>query len=358
MNTVALLPNGGQTSRRPQSERLLAWERQVTLRTVLALLLLLILGVGEPQAQTAWRMATKQPPDGPEGKVFQYFADQVAKHSGGKVKVTVYPNEQLGKEAAVLEQLKLGTIHIYAEGSVFLQKWVPEIRWSNAPFLFENREHWVRFVNSPMVKGWFDRAKKEAGIGILGDVTSVLRGPYRVMLSTKPISSVEDVKGLKMRMANDKTGVEVWQHLGSEVRVLGWAESYEAISRGLVNAITSPIALVESMKFQEVAPHITRTNEYYQSIAFMMNQKAFDGLPKESQDALVKAFYDAAGFSEKLMGQESVESIARMKAKGATYSEPDLKAWTARMLAFYKDREAKGELPRGFLEAVEKTRIK
>ncbi len=58
------------------------------------------------------------------------------------------------------------------------------------------------------------------------------------------------------------------------------------------------------------------------------------------------------------MGQESVDSIARMKAKGATYSEPDLKAWTARMLAFYKDREAKGELPRGFLEAVEKTRIK
>lgn len=328
----------------------------MTFRVILGLICVLAIGATELHAQTTWRMATKQPADGPEGKVFQFFAEQAAKHSGGKVTVTVYPNEQLGKEAAVLEQLKLGTVHIYAEGSVFLQKWVPEIRWSNAPFLFEDRDHWVRFVNSPMVKDWFERAKKDAGIGILGDLTSVLRGPYRVMLSNKPINAVEDVKGLKMRMANDKTGVEVWQHLGSEVRVLGWAESYEAISRGLVNAVTSPIALVESMKFQEVAPHITRTDEYYQSIAFMMNQKAFDGLPKENQDALVKAFNDAAAFSEKLMGQETIDSIARMKTKGVTYTEPDLKPWTARMLAFYKDREASGELPKGFLEIVEKTK--
>lgn len=330
----------------------------MVLRTILGLLCALTLGATEIQAQTNWRMATKQPADGPEGKVFQFFADQVAKHSGGKITVTVYPNEQLGKEAAVLEQLKIGTLHIYAEGSVFLQKWVPDIRWSNAPFLFEDRDHWVRFVNSPMVKEWFEKAKKEAGIGILGDLTSVLRGPYRVMLSSKAIKTVDDVQGIKMRMANDKTGVEVWQHLGSEVRVLGWAESYEAISRGLVNAVTSPIALVESMKFQEVAPHITRTDEYYQSIAFMMNQKAYDTLPKENQEALVKAFNEAAAYSEKLMGQETVESIVRMKAKGVTYTEPDLKPWTAKMLAFYKDREAKGELPKGFLETVAQTKKK
>jgi tripartite ATP-independent transporter DctP family solute receptor len=325
-------------------------------RALLALTIMLAMSMSYAEAQVVWRMSTKQPADGPEGKVFQYFADQTAKHSGGKITVTVYPNEQLGKEAAVLEQLKLGTVHIYAEGSVFLQKWVPDIRWSNAPFLFEDRDHWVRFVNSPMVKAWFDKAKADAGIGILGDLTSVLRGPYRVMLSSKEVKSVDDVKGLKMRMANDKTGVEVWQYLGSEVRVLGWAESYEAISRGLVNAVTSPIALVESMKFQEVAPHIVRTDEYYQSIAFMMNQKAFDSLEGANKEALLKAFKDAADYSEKLMGKETTESLARMKAKGVTYSEPDLKPWTKKMFEFYKEREAKGELPKGFLEAVAATR--
>jgi tripartite ATP-independent transporter DctP family solute receptor len=303
-------------------------------------------------AQTTWKMATKMPPDGPEGKVFQYFADQAAKHSGGKIKVIVYPNEQLGKEAAVLEQLKLGTVQLYAEGSTFLQKWEPNIRWTTAPFIFKDRDEWVRFMNTPQVKGWFDDAKKKAGVGVLGDVTSVLRGPYRVLLTQKPIKAIGDVEGVKLRMANSKTGVETWKYLGAEVRVLGWAETYESISRGLVNGVTSPIALVESMKFYEVAKYITRTDEYWQSIAFMMNQKAFDGLPKDQKGALLAAHKDAADYSVKLMNAVVDESIGRMKSKGAVYESVDLKPFVAKMHAYYTNMEAKGALPKDFLAAV------
>jgi tripartite ATP-independent transporter DctP family solute receptor len=325
----------------------------------LALGLALTLGLaGMANAGEAWRLATKQPADGPEGKVFQRFADLVVQHSGGKLAVQVYPNEQLGKEAAILEQLKIGTIQLYAEGSVFLQKYVPDIRWTTSPFLFEDRDHWVRFIHTPMVRGWFDKAKAEAGIGFLGDVTAVLRGPYRVAVTQKPLEGFDDLKGIKMRMANDKTGVEVWSYLGTEVRVLGWAETYEGISRGIVNAATSPVALVESMKFYEVAPHITRTNEYYQSIAFMMNQRAFDRLPKDMQDALLKAHQGAAEFSDQLMGNETAESLARMRSRGVTYSEPDLKPWIQHMAGFYKAKEASGELPSGFMAVVEESRRK
>ncbi|MGE0316031.1 MAG: TRAP transporter substrate-binding protein [Lautropia sp.] len=306
-------------------------------------------------AQTTWKMATKMPPDGPEGKVFQYFADQVEKHSGGKVKVQVFPNEQLGKEAAVLEQLKLGTVQLYAEGSTFLEKWVPEIRWTSSAFLFKDRGHWVRFMNSPMVSGWFDEAKKKAGIGMLGDQTGVLRGPYRVLLAQQPVATPADLAKVKLRMANSKSGVEQWKHLGAEVRVLGWAETYESIGRGVVNAVTSPIALVESMKFYEVAKHITRTDEYWQSIAFMMNQKAFDALGKPEQQALLAAQADAAAYSAKLMKDVVDESIGRMKAKGAVYHEVDLAPFIDRMQAYYRDYEKKGELPKGFMETVAST---
>jgi len=327
--------------------------------TIVAAGLAIVLGLTAPVgAAEVWRMSTKQPADGPEGKVFQRFADLAGQHSKGKLTVQVYPNEQLGKEAAVLEQLKIGTIHLYAEGSVFLQKYVPDIRWSNAPFLFDDRQHWVRFINHPMVQGWFDKARKEAGIGFLGDMTAVLRGPYRVTVTQKPLKSIEDLKGIKMRMANDKTGVEVWTHLGTEVRVLGWAETYEGISRGIVNAATSPVALVESMKFYEVAPHITRTNEYYQSVAFMMNQRAFDRLSKDVQEVLLRAHKEAAAYSDELMSKETDESLVRLKARGVTYSEPDLNPWIQRMLDFYKAKEASGELPKGFMAAVEESRRK
>lgn len=67
---------------------------------ILAVVMAVGLGSYAANAQIAWRMATKQPADGPEGKVFQHFADRAAEHSGGKIKVIIFPNEQLGKEAA------------------------------------------------------------------------------------------------------------------------------------------------------------------------------------------------------------------------------------------------------------------
>lgn len=329
--------------------------RSLVIRSLSLLPILLALLVTPAQAQTVWKMATKMPPDGPEGMVFQYFADQAAKHSGGKLKVQVYPNEQLGKEAAVLEQLKLGTVNLYAEGSTFLQKWVPDIRWTIGAFLYKDRDHWVRFMQSPLAQDWFAQAKSKAGIGILGDLTSVLRGPYRVLLAQKDITTPADLDGVKLRMANNKAGVDQWKYLGAEVRVLGWAETYESIGRGIVNAVTSPIALVESMKFYEVAKHISRTDEYWQSIAFMMNQKGYDKLDASLQEALQQAFRDTAAYSVKLMTEDVDGAIARMKEKGASFHVVDATAFVERMQAYYKEVAAKGELPKGFLETVAAT---
>ena len=71
------------------------------------------------------------------------------------MKLKMYPNEQLGKTNAVMEQLKLGTVHVYAEGSTYMKKWMKDITWMSAAFLFDDREHWVRFMNTDMVEGWF-----------------------------------------------------------------------------------------------------------------------------------------------------------------------------------------------------------
>ncbi|MER9670837.1 hypothetical protein [Mesorhizobium sp. M0203] len=85
-------------------------------------------------------MATKQPADSPEGKAYQLFADKVKEFSCGDLIVTVYSYEQLGKENAILEQLELGTVQLYAEDPFFLQKWVPDMKWVEPPFTFQNRE--------------------------------------------------------------------------------------------------------------------------------------------------------------------------------------------------------------------------
>lgn len=315
-----------------------------------------VLVAGYANAAETWRMAHKMPPDSPEGMVFQLFADKVAEYSGGELEINVYPNEQLGKTDAVMEQMKLGTVQLYPEGSTYMNKWVEEIKFISSAFLFDDREHWVRFMNTDLVKGWYAEAAADAGVGILGDPTAVMRGPYRVMVTNQEVTSFDDVQGLQIRMAPSKIAVETWNWLGADVKTLPWTDVYQAIDKGIVSAVNSPIALVESMRFHEVAPHVVRHDEYYQSIAFMMNQPAFDGLSPELQDVLLKAIAESGKYSVELMDQSASESIDRMKADGVTFVDVDRTPFIDRMQAWYADQSAQGALPDGFLETVEATR--
>lgn len=299
-----------------------------------------------------WRMATKMPVDSPEGRIFQTFADLVAEYSNGDLEIIVFPNEQLGKEDVVLEQLQSNVVQVYAEGLGFLKKWVPETSWASAAFMFDDRAHWARFMNGPLVQGWFADVRAQSGIQVLGDPTMILRGPYRVMVSNTPVTSLDDVAGVKLRMHPNQLAIATWSHLGAEVITLPWTEVYQSIDKGIVNAVNSPVALVESMRFNEVAPNIARTDEYHQSIGFMVNGDALDALDEDQLAALMRAYEEAGAMSAGLMQDTTDTSLVRMQDAGVIYTELDTAPFVERMKSFYEELEASGELPEGFREAV------
>ena len=307
-------------------------------------------------AETTWRMATKMPVDSPEGKVFQKFADLTGEYTDGELTIEVFPNEQLGKEDAALEQLQAGIVNIYAEGFGYMRKWAPELSWVSPAFVFDDYDHWVRFMDSDLVKGWFDKAAAESGVIPLGSPTAVLRGPFRVIVSNTPIESLEDVAALKLRMHPNQLAIATWSHRGAEVITLPWTEVYQSIQKDIVQAVNSPIALVESMRFNEVAPYITRHNEYWQSIGFMMNKDAYDALDEKTKAGLLKAYNEAGAYSREIMGEVADSSIDKMKSNGTTYMEIDRSPFVERMKEFYSRMAADGELPDGFLDAVQSAR--
>lgn len=314
-----------------------------------------LLAAADAQAET-WRMASKQPPDSPEGIVFQKFADLVGTYSDGKLDVQVYPSEQLGQAEAVLEQLSAGTVQVYAEDADYLAKWVPDISYLASPFVFADRDHWLRFIKSDLARNWLQQARDASGITTIGEIGCMVRGPYRVLVSKKPVGSLDDLQGLKLRMYDDELAVAAWDHLGADVRVIGWSDVYQSIQSGVVEAVTSPVALVESMKFHEVAPHIIRTSEYFQSTALLVNADAYGQLAPDLRTAVDRAYTDACTESQEIMGRFAEESLGRMQARGVTFEEIDTGPFVARMRDFYLARAADGSLPKGFFEAVEATR--
>jgi TRAP-type C4-dicarboxylate transport system substrate-binding protein len=207
-----------------------------------------------------------------------------------------------------------------------------------------------------MVKGWYQKASEQAGVGVLGDPTAIMRGPYRVMVTTRDVKAFDDVKGLKLRMHPNKDAVATWTRIGADVKTLAWTDVYQAIDKGIVSAVNSPIALVESMRFYEVAPHVVRHDEYYQSIGFMVNQQAYDALSDELKAVVNRAYDEAGTYSFEVMGRAADESIERMKSKGVTFVEVDRSPFVETMAGFYQDKESAGELPEGYLATVAATR--
>ena len=310
-----------------------------------------------PGAEVVWRQSTEQPADGLEGRGHQKFADLVKEYSDGRMEVKVFPSEQLGKKAAVIDQLQAGTIHIYNSTAAYLSKWEPAMKYISAPFMFDDRPHWLRFMKTDLVKGWMANVEKKGGITLIGEYVAFPRGSWRVMVSKKPIKSIADVQGIKIRMHSDKLAVDAWTHLGAEVRVLGWTAVYESLGKGIVEAVNSPAAMVESMRFYEKAPHITAHREYEQSVGYMVNAKAYNGLPADLRDAVDRAHAGASQYEAGLLDADTMASIERLKAKGVTYSEAmDTGPFRERMKAFYAARDKNGTLPKGFLEAVAATR--
>lgn len=310
---------------------------------------------GAVQADT-WRMATKMPVDSPEGQLFQHFAERVDQYTDGDLTIQIFPNEQLGKEDAVLEQLQSGVVNIYAEGFNFMKRWEPDLAWVVAPFAFDDYDHWSRFMNSDLVNGWFEQAAEESGIVPLGDPSAIVRGPYRVLVSNKPVDSLEDIDGLKMRMPANQLLMKVWDNLGAQVMTLPWTEVYQSISKDIVQAVTSPVSLVESMRFNEVAPYVARTNEYYQSVGFMTNQAALQELDDATRDGLMRAYRETAEESHTLLADVTQKSLKRMEQNGLTYTKLDTRPFIERTQKLYQQMGAAGDLPEGFLETVEATR--
>jgi TRAP-type C4-dicarboxylate transport system substrate-binding protein len=181
--------------------------------------------------------------------------------------------------------------------------------------------------------------------------------PYRVMVTKKPVESLDDVAGLKLRKHPDELAAAAWRHLGAEVRTLAWTETYESIGRGIVEAVNSPVALVESMRFYEVAPHIVRHDEYPQGLAFMANATAWNGLDETTRAQIIEAYDEVAAEFAAKTDATATESLERMAAKGVTYSVIDTAPFVARMAEFYAAMDAEGTLPAGLMDAINATRL-
>jgi len=264
------------------------------------------------------------PPTADVSIAMEYFTKLVEKKTNGKLKVNFYPSGQLGKGPAQLENVTLGVQDIFCSSFAWVGRLVKDFAVLQLPFVFRDHEHLAQFMESAVAKPYRDELQSKWKMRVIA--YNWWRLP-RVIFAKKPIFTVEDMKGLKFRIANlpmYKKYVPAW---GAAPTPVSWGEYYLALKQGLVDMGESCAENIYNKKFYEAAPYMTMLNFNYDFQMIAINEKRFQSLSPDLQKALVDAGKEAGDyFSKRVVGQFEKDK-KKMMAEGTAIIYVDTKSW-------------------------------
>lgn len=283
-----------------------------------ALLLAVLLAANlAAHAQTKWRLAGNFATEHSSSVAMNQFRDDLAKASGGQLVVDVFPAMQLGGAAENVQNARAGTLQMVWVGLAFLSRTVPELEAISLPFQFESRDEAFRVVDGPVGR-LLDAKFADKGLIDLGFMEL---GARHVTNSKRPIRSLEDLKGLKIRMQPNETHLATFRALGANPVAMDVKELYSALQQGVVDGQENPFSVIRANRYFEVQKYVSNTGHFFDFINVVANRKAYEALPAAQQKALRASMAKAVAWQRARAAAEENEAIAEIKSRGMTYDE-------------------------------------
>jgi len=179
-------------------------------------------------------------------------------------------------------------------------------------FLFRDIDQWRKVLNADMLKPIADEVAKKADVLILG----YAGGGVRNLIVAKPVHNLAELKGLKMRVMGAPIQTQTFQAIGAAPSVIAYAEIYNAIQTGVIDAAENEALGVEQMKFYEVGPYIVQTRHAITVRPLCFSGKTFRRLPQDLQAAIVKAGKEAGEYGRQLESSEDRQRLERLAKQG------------------------------------------
>ena len=250
----------------------------------------------------------------PKGKGAEFFKKLAEERTKGRVKIEVYPNSSLFKDGEEMEALQLGSVQMLAPSlAKFGPLGVRAFEVFDLPFIFDDRAELHKVTAGPVGALLFKRLE---GKGIVG--LAYWDNGFKVMSANKPIRTLADYKGLKMRIQSSKVLGDEIKALGAIPQVMAFSEVYQALQTGVVDGTENPPSNFYTQKMQEVQKYLALTNHGYLGYAVIVNKKFWDGLPADIRTTLEGAMRDATRFTNDIAQKENDDALEAVRKTGKT----------------------------------------
>lgn len=290
--------------------------------------------------------------DSPLHKGWQVFEAYVESASGGAIDVEIAPAGQLGSMTDALEQVKVGAIQMGHGDEQVMSTFYKPMMILATPYLFNNDQEGMDFVDSPFFTGVRDTMAKESGIRL---VAAASYGFRNFTNKVRPIKSAADMAGIRMRVPPSPMSLEMVKAMGGSPTPVPWEELYGAMQSGVVDGQENPVGVALDYSFYQVQKYMTLDNHQLGLNTFMINEAFFQSLTPELRTIVITGARMGAAteFGERNY-QARVTAVDKLRELGMEIYSP-----TPEEAATFRDavREPmqaylKTELEPSFVESV------
>ena len=293
------------------------------MKRALALLIAcgLLLGVTATSSFAADKVVIKMAgmkPDGePETLGMRKFGEILKELSGGKYDVQVFPNSQLGKEDAYIASTRKGIIQMCATGTQ-TSALHPAMAMLETPMLYDSYDHARRAMEGETFKLINEGFTEKSGLRTLNAFPLGFRHFY----TKKPLNSVNDVKGLRMRVPNIPLYTNFAKECGISGQPMPFAEVPSALDQGVIDGGDSPLSDIVALKMYEITPQITLTGHILVIHSLYINEKFYQSLPEQDKKWIDEAAKRSADYVWDLVEKVDADAVKTITEAGGHVSEP------------------------------------
>jgi len=279
------------------------------------------------------------------------FAQLVRERTGGRVTIRIHHSRQLGDERQVVEGLQLGTVHLAVSSTGPLGGFVPDMNALDLPFLFRDANHAYRVLDGEIGRDLLDKFE---AVGIKG-LAFWENGFRHITTSKKPVTRPADLKGLKIRVMENRVHQAAFRQLGADATPMAWGEVFTSLQQGLLDAQENPIPIVSTFKLYEVQKFLALTGHVYSPAPVLMSKRTWDRMTPDLQRIILDTAAEVAKVQRQLNRTQEQKQLGELKAKGmAVVEEPDRAAFREAMKPVFE--QFQGQFGKGLVQRIVETR--
>ncbi|WP_244491045.1 sialic acid TRAP transporter substrate-binding protein SiaP [Paramesorhizobium deserti] len=262
------------------------------------------------------------------------FQEKLNELSGGDLTAKLFPSSQLGDFKAMVAMMQAGELDMATTGYPDMSYVIPELALVGAPYVVTDFPALEKIVAGPwgqkMEAKFEEQGVKVIDLWYLGT---------RQTTANKPIESIDDLKGLRMRTPNVPFLIAYAEGVGATPAPVAFAEVYLALQTNQVDAQENPLPTIEAMKFYEVQKAIALTNHFIASQAIQISLKTWEDLSEQERGWITEAAKAGGDVTDAANFKAEEDLITKFKDQGLTITEPDLAPFKAAMKGYYDKLE-------------------